>query len=45
MFVNLEYIRNGDYLFLDLAIMDSQDSYGKYGILLRTFLNKHKRSW
>ena len=43
--MNLAYTGNGDYLFPDLTIEDLPVSYGKYGILRRTFLKEHKRGW
>ena len=41
----ITYQRKGDYLFPNLMIEDSPVSYGKYGMLRKTFLKENKRNW
>ena len=41
----ITYQRKGDYLFPNLVIEDSPVSYGKYGMLRKTFLKENKRNW
>ncbi len=41
--MNITYIGNGDYLFPDLCLEDANLPIGKYGLLRKSYLKKHKR--
>ena len=43
--MNLTYLRNGDYLFPDLSLEDTDLPIGKYGLLRKRYLKEHKRGW
>ena len=43
--MEMNYHRQGDYLFPNLMIEDSPVSYGKYGMLRRTYLKENKKNW
>ena len=43
--MEMTYHRKGDYLFPNLMIEDSPVSYGKYGMLRRTYLKENKKNW
>ena len=43
--MEMTYHRQGDYLFPNLMIEDSPVSYGKYGMLRRTYLKENKKNW
>lgn len=43
--MDLTYTRNGDHLFPDLYLKDADLPIGKYGLLRKIFLKKHKRGW
>ena len=43
--MDLTYTRNGDYLFPDLRLEDSDLPIGKYGLLRKSYLKEHKRGW
>ena len=43
--MEISYQRKGDYLFPNLTIEDSPVSYGKYGMLRRSFLKENKKNW
>ena len=43
--MEVTYHRQGDYLFPNLMIEDSPVSYGKYGMLRRTYLKENKKNW
>ena len=43
--MDLTYLRNGDYLFPDLYLVDADPPIGKYGLLRKIYLKEHKRGW
>ena len=43
--MNLTYSRNGDYLFPDLSLEDTDLPIGKYSLLRKSYLKEHKRGW
>lgn len=43
--MDIKYQRSGDYLFPNLLIKEKPASYGKYGMLRRTFLREHRKGW
>ena len=43
--MEITYQRKGDYMFPNLTIEDSPVSYGKYGMLRKSFLKENKKSW
>ena len=43
--MDLTYTRNGDYLFPDLRLEDADLPIGKYGLLRKRYLKRHKRGW
>ena len=43
--MEISYQRKGDYLFPNLMIEDSPVTYGKYGMLRKSFLKENKRNW
>ena len=43
--MEITYQRKGDYLFPNLMIEDDPVTYGKYGMLRRTFLKENRKSW
>lgn len=40
--MELTYHRNGDYLFPNLTIEDTEETIGKYGMLRQTFLKENR---
>ena len=43
--MDMTYTRNGDYLFPDLSLEDTDLPIGKYGLLRKRYLKEHKRGW
>ena len=43
--MEITYQRKGDYLFPNLVIENDPVSYGKYGMLRKSFLKENKRNW
>ena len=43
--MNLTYLRNGDYLFPDLSLEDTDPPIGKYGLLRKSYLKERKHGW
>ena len=43
--MEISYQRKGDYLFPNLMIEDSPTTYGKYGMLRKSFLKENKSNW
>lgn len=43
--MEITYQRKGDYLFPNLVIEDSPVTYGKYGMLRKSFLKENRRNW
>lgn len=39
---SITYHQHGDYLLPDLSIEEDQPSFGKYGMLRKTYLKNHK---
>lgn len=43
--MNICYHRSGDYLFPNLTIEEKPVSYGKYGMLRKSYLKVNKKNW
>ena len=44
--MKLEYVRKGDYLYPNLIIESTENRpIGKYGLLRKSYLKKHKPDW
>lgn len=41
--MELTYTQHGDYLLPDLALPEQEKTFGKYGMLRKTFLKEHRR--
>ncbi|MEA4954843.1 MAG: TnpV protein [Pseudoflavonifractor sp.] len=38
----IKYVKSGEYLLPDLTLGESGETYGKYGMLRKTFLKEHR---